>query len=206
MIENRKDFISTYWKYYCILEDDFVNLIKYVDLRENNYDTTSNVIIKQLQSTCSEFENISKEIIESDKKNKNIGIVDIYKGLNEGIDEILEELKVIKIQDVHINVRQTKDLIIYPFKDWNEKEPGKLFWWDNYNKIKHSRVENYQSGNFKSLLYSLGALYFLERVLVRKVYYRTREMDIPDKQSELFYIEHFGLKWSLDDEIKNKEG
>ena len=54
MLNNRKEFISNYWKYYCILEDDFAELIKYIDLRKSNYRTTSNVIIKQLQSICSE--------------------------------------------------------------------------------------------------------------------------------------------------------
>ena len=207
MLNNRKEFISNYWKYYCILEDDFVDLIKYVDLRESNYSTTSNEIIKQLQSICSEFEIVCKELcnIKMDDRKKNIE--DYYKGIVINTKEIIQELKIEKIQSLRINVRQTKDIIIYPFKDWNEKKTGDLFWWKNYNIIKHSRTENYESGNFESVLNALGALYFLERLLVRKVYYKTKEMDIPDKQSSIFYIENFGYKWRLEDEyyIKNKK-
>ena len=185
MLNNRKEFISNYWKYYCILEDDFTELIKYIDLRESNYSTTSNEIIKQLQSICSEFEIVCKELCDIEMDDK-------------------QDLKISKIQDLHINIRQTRDIVISPFKDWDEECPWKLFWWKNYNDIKHSRTEHYESGNFESVLNALGALYFLERLLVRKVYYKTKEMDIPDRQSSIFYIENFGLKWTINDEVYNK--
>lgn len=200
MLSNRKEFICNYWKYYCILEEDFVELIKYVDLRESNYNTTSNVIIKQLQSICAEFEIICKEISNIDMDDKRANIREYYNGIIENTMEMLSELKINKIQDLHINIRQSKNMVIFPFKDWNEENPWNLFWWKNYNNIKHSRTIHYESGNFESVLNALGALYFLERLLVRKVYYKTKEMDIPDSQSSIFYIENFGLKWNLSDD------
>ena len=200
MLSNRKEFICYYWKYYCILEEDFAELIKYVDLRESNYNTTSNVIIKQLQSICAEFEIICKEISNIDMNDKRANIREYYNGIIENTMEMLPELKINKIQDLHINIRQTKNMVIFPFKDWNEENPWNLFWWKNYNNIKHCRTIHYESGNFESVLNALGALYFLERLLVRKVYYKTKEMDIPDSQSSIFYIENFGLKWNLSDD------
>ena len=200
MLSNRKEFICYYWKYYCILEEDFVELIKYVDLRESNYNTTSNVIIKQLQSICAEFEIICKEISNIDMNDKRANIREYYNGIIENTMEMLPELKINKIQDLHINIRQTKNMVIFPFKDWNEENPWNLFWWKNYNNIKHCRTIHYESGNFESVLNALGALYFLERLLVRKVYYKTKEMDIPDSQSSIFYIENLGLKWNLSDD------
>lgn len=200
MLSNRKEFICNYWKYYCILEEDFVELIKYVDLRESNYNTTSNVIIKQLQSICAEFEIICKEISNIDMDDKRANIREYYNGIIENTMEMLSELKINKIQDLHINIRQSKNMVIFPFKDWNEENPWNLFWWKNYNNIKHSRTIHYESGNFESVLNALGALYFLERLLVRKVYYKTKEMDIPDSQSSIFYIENLGLKWNLSDD------
>jgi hypothetical protein len=136
--------------------------------------------------------------------NKDANITSFYKGIVEKTQDIIKDLKIDKIQDLHINIRQTRDIVIYPFRDWNAKCPGKLFWWKNHNDIKHSRTEHYESGNFESVLNALGALYFLERLLVRKVYYKTKEMDIPDRQSSIFYIENFGVKWSLEDEMYNK--
>ena len=200
MLKDRKEFICNYWKYYCILEEEFVELIKYIDLRKNNFNTTSDIIIKQLQSVCSEFEIICKEFSDIDMKDKKTNIKDYYQGIAKNTKTILEELKIDKIQDLHINIRKTKNMVIYPFKDWKKEKPWELFWWKNYNNVKHSRTVNYESGNFESLLNALGALYFLERVLVRKIYYQTKEMDIPDSQSAVFYIENFGLKWKLTDE------
>lgn len=200
MLENRKEFICNYWKYYCILEEEFTELIKYIDLRESNFNTTSNVIIKQLQSVCSEFEIICKELADIDMNDKKSNIKDYYQGIIENTTSILDELKIEKLQDLHINIRKTKDMTIYPFREWREESPWELFWWKNYNNIKHSRTINYESGNFESLLNALGALYFLERLLVRKIYYQTKEMDIPDSLSAIFYIEHLGMKWTLSDE------
>lgn len=200
MLKDRKEFICNYWKYYCILEEEFVELIKYIDLRKNNFNTTSDIIIKQLQSVCSEFEIICKEFADIDMKDKKTNIKDYYQGIAKNTKTILEELKIDKIQDLHINIRKTKNMVIYPFQDWKKEKPWELFWWKNYNNVKHSRTVNYESGNFESLLNALGALYFLERVLVRKIYYQTKEMDIPDSQSAVFYIENFGLKWKLTDE------
>ena len=204
MLNNRKEFISNYWKYYCILEDDFAELIKYIDLRKSNYRTTSNVIIKQLQSICSEFEIVCKELCDIKMDDKHANIKTYYKGIVDNTQEIIQDLKIRKIQNLHINIRQTNNMVIFPFKEWNEECPWNLFWWKNHNDIKHSRTEHYKSGNFESVLNALGALYFLERLLVRKVYYKTKEMDIPDRQSSIFYIENFGYKWSIEDEVYNK--
>lgn len=205
MLNNRKEFISNYWKYYCILEDDFSELIKYIDLRESNYNTTSNEIIKQLQSICSEFEIVCKEFCDIEMDDKHVNIKAYYNGIVDHTKEIINDLKIDRIQDLHINIRQTRNIVIYPFKDWDEECPWNLSWWKNYNAIKHSRTEHYEAGNFESVLNALGALYFLERLLVRKVYYKTKEMDIPDRQSSIFYIENFLPKWSLDDEVWNKK-
>ena len=144
MLNNRKEFISNYWKYYCILEDDFIELIKYIDLRESNYNTTSNEIIKQLQSICSEFEIVSKELCDIEMDDKHANITAYYRGIVEKTQDIIQELKISKIQDLHINIRQTRDIVIYPFRDWDEECPWKLFWWKNYNDIKHSRTEHYE--------------------------------------------------------------
>ena len=135
---------------------------------------------------------------------KHANIKTYYKGIVDNTQEIIQDLKIRKIQNLHINIRQTNNMVIFPFKEWNEECPWNLFWWKNYNDIKHSRTEHYKSGNFESVLNALGALYFLERLLVRKVYYKTKEMDIPDRQSSIFYIENFGYKWSIEDEVYNK--
>lgn len=59
---NRKEFLINYWQYYKVLEDDFINVTKYIKLSEDNYSTYSDEFVKQLQAIGSEFDVICKEI------------------------------------------------------------------------------------------------------------------------------------------------
>ena len=84
---------------------------------------------------------------------------------------------------------------IKPLNNWNKKETANLFWWKGYNKVKHSRTENFEKGNFENLLNALGALYLLEKLLLRKISFITKQMDVPDTKSNLFYITGWKVKW-----------
>jgi hypothetical protein len=195
MLKNRNEFICDYWKYYCVLENEFIELIKYIDLRKSNFGTTSDTIIKQLQSVCSEFEIICKEFSDINMNEKNVNITDYYDGIIQNSKDILKESNIDNIQDVHIIVKNTKNMIISPFENWKEKEPWELFWWKNYNKIKHSRTINYNLGNFESLLNALSALYVMEMLTLKKIFKETGEMDIPDVESKMFYIKNWKTKF-----------
>lgn len=48
---------------------------------------------------------------------------------------------------------------IKPFEEWDENRPTQSLWWyDAYNKTKHSREDAFDKGNFKSVLYSMAGL------------------------------------------------
>ena len=47
---NRDKFISDYWNYYKNLENDFINLTRFVKVCDTNYETCSDEIIKQFQN------------------------------------------------------------------------------------------------------------------------------------------------------------
>ncbi len=56
----------------------------------------------------------------------------------------------------------------------NSKSP---FWWNDYNFVKHARtsrddsgVLNFSKANLKNVVYSLSALYLLERLYMEKKY------------------------------------
>lgn len=202
MISNREDFLHYYWKYYCVLEKDFIELLKFVDLRESNYSTTSDIIIKQIQSVCSEFEIVCKEFLDLSMDEKNIKISDIYNGLKVKANEILNGMQIEGLQNVEVCLRRSRNMIIKPFNNWNEKNPGSIFWWKTYNSLKHGRILNYKNGNFKALIYALSALYFMEMILLKKIFQKTQEMDIPDTQSEIFYINNWKVKFSLGSEME----
>ena len=102
---NREEFLISYWKYYTILEDDFITLTRYVSIDEHNYKTYSDEIMKQILSVVSEFENICKVICEF-KGSQRITI----KNIAECIFDKIEDIK-----SVEIVVKHTKDIKLNPF-------------------------------------------------------------------------------------------
>lgn len=181
---NREEFLISYWKYYTILEDDFITLTRYVSIDEHNYKTYSDEIMKQILSVVSEFENICKVICEF-KGSQRITI----KNIAECIFDKIEDIK-----SVEIVVKHTKDIKLNPFSKWEKNNSSELFWWKGYNSVKHNRRESYMAGNLQNLLNALAALYYMELYLVRKIGRNNGDKDVPNSVSKLFEIVNFETK------------
>ena len=185
---DREEFLINCWRYYNILEEDFIKLTKYVRLCENNYTTCSDEIIKQFLSVSSEFENICKKVCGFKCSDKTKNIYNICETIFS---------KINNIKSVELIVKHTNDLNVKPFNEWDKSKPGELFWWKGYNEVKHNRFEKYESGNLKNLLNSLAALYFMELYLVREIGNKTGDIDVPNSVSKLFEIVEFETKHTV---------
>jgi hypothetical protein len=181
---NRNEFLINYWKYYNALEDDFIRVIRYIEILEINYQTCSDEIIKQLQAVGSEFDNICKAICGFNLKDEK----NIYDYANYIFGKISD------ITSIEISIKNTKGIKVKPFEGWNKLKAGKLFWWKAYNKVKHNRIDNYKLGNLRNLLNALGALYLMELYLVREVGRNTDDKDVPNSLSKLFEIKNWETK------------
>lgn len=184
----RRYFLSNCWKYYTVLEEDFFGLSRYIDIREVNYCCCSDEIIKQFLAVGSEFDNICKVVCGfnlGDYKN----IKNYADWINDNIDQINDK-KIIMLES-------TKNIELFPFKDWNIDEPGKLFWWKAYNEVKHNRIENYIEGNLKNLMNSLAALYFMLMYLAKKIGEENNDIDVPNSRSRLFRIDGWKTEHSV---------
>ena len=185
---NREEFLINYWRYYNILEEDFIKLTRCVRICETNYKTCSDEIIKQFLSVTSEIENIAKEVC-------GFNVSDKSKKINHICNKIFDKIE--NIQSIEIIVKHTNNLRIKPFSEWNKSEPGELFWWKGYNEVKHNRLEKYESGNLRNLLNSLAALYFMELYFAREIGTKTEDTDVPNSISKLFEIVDFKTKHTV---------
>ena len=87
--------------------------------------------------------------------------------------------------DREIKVKES--IIIKPYENWNKKKPSEsLFWWRNYNNIKHGRVLNHKNANLESVLNLLGGLFMLEMYIIKDLSNENGIPDIPEIQSKLF--------------------
>lgn len=187
-----RELVDNYFRYFKILEDKFVDTLRFVELSSENFKTYSiefdNLIIS-IGSELDVFFKVACNFNLDDRKKMN----DYYK-------EIMSKYPCIKQQVIKID---NKNLEITPFKDWEESEPSKsLEWWQAYNDIKHARVLNFKEANLENTLNLLGALYILEIYFLKEVYEDTQEkksiLDVPDKyDSELMYLKNWETKNKL---------
>ena len=168
-------FIRDYWNYYLELENEVISTKKYVEFSSDNYNVYSVEYLKLFQTICSEFETVGKLI--AIKNNPNIMIKNNTNIYIWGY-EIQKYFHGIESKSVCLNGPCYE---IVPFANWKYKINDKgnivladgaknLPWWKDHNDVKHGRMLsdsqslNYKKANLKNVIYSLCALFVLERL------------------------------------------
>ena len=168
--------IKKYWRYYLILESEFIKSADFVEIHKNNFNTFSIRYAFLIQSVGAELDILFKELCQfktSDRKT----ITDYAK-------EILSKDKF-NIKNLVIEVMKY-DIKLQPFKNWEEKRASQsLNWWEAFTSIKHNRYENIKKANLENVLNILGALFLIEHMLLKKVKEK-EDLDIFDDPSKVF--------------------
>ena len=179
----RDEFINIHWRYYIMLEKSFDKILQYVELDEKNYPTFSIEFARQLQGICAEIDTVMKVIcgIDSDDRAN----MKSYQPI------IISKYKDIINKEVTI-----RNISIRPYETWAKYKPTQpLPWYQDYNKLKHSRTTNFEVANLKNVLYALAGLFLLEMYYTHEVA-QEGERDIPLPASELFYIADWQAMYS----------
>ena len=185
-MENNREqyFINNYWNYYLELENEFLQVRKYVEFSEENFKTYSIELLKLYQAVCSEIDVVGK-IFASEVNNSFIAnnktnilkwwfeIQDKFKFKTSNYKLTEYEVKVLDL----ISVKPWEKFVVEKYKDKNGvirfrclKNYDTPTWWKDYNKVKHQRISlskddkinvNYTKANLKNTAESFGALYVL---------------------------------------------
>lgn len=175
---NRNDFQKVFWLYYLNLEERFINTTKYVEVAKNNYSTYSIEYTSLLLSICSEIDVIFKEICGFNQ-NDHKCIKDYFNIVNIKFPDILKEKVTFSFASIEL----------IPFLDW--KKDNSPLWWENYNDVKHGRLNNFMVGNLENVLNALAALYILERYQLKNIVDNSsnrNDPNIPDTHSKIFNL------------------
>lgn len=181
---NREDFEKSFWLYYLNLEERFLNTTKYVAVDSNNYQTYSIEYISLLLGICSEIDVILKEICgfnQDDSKNIN----DYFIKIVSKFPNIFQETVICPFSSIKLT----------PFSNWSSSTSPD--WWQNYNKVKHGRLDNFTAGNLKNVLNALAALFTLERYQLKDIADTSQnknEVDIPNEDSKIFGLTNLTCK------------
>ena len=197
-LNNLKSFDS-YWNYYIELENELLDISKYIPIDKLNKNTFSFKYMKLIFSICSELDTVFKELMDFKDETKNQPNMNVYKNfMRENFPDFSSEI---------ILCNRLNEL--KPFENWllNDSSP---LWWKDYNDIKHFRTKEInQQENFKrstqiNTLYALSALYQLETYLYKELidnYEPNSFLKIPLPQSKIFRIKDWPYNKKL---IENK--
>lgn len=180
----REEFLSKYWNYYLMLEDDFYKTTRFVELNPHNYNTYSVEYAKQYQSICSELDGLCKTICIHYNRNS-------CSNIKQYAEVILE--KYIDIPSKKIIILKN-NIKLQPFEEWQiapeYKSPS---WWSEYNKVKHSRIDNFEKANLLNVISALSGLFLLNMYYAKE--FGTKDIpDVPDEPSKLFLIKDWKTK------------
>lgn len=171
---NRNEFLNTFWRYYEILESDFVNTIRYVSLCSENFNTYSIEYARLLQDICSEVEVLLKEICG------------IHNKIKYNYYTLISKLKESKpdLFNYTVSLKKYFNHEIKPFECEEEKSVPN--WWTSHNNVKHYRKQSMIESTQQNVLYALAALFLLEEYLLNEIANRDNDIDIMDEESKIF--------------------
>lgn len=176
IIENTNQF----WLHYISLEKSIGDISEYIAIHEDNYQTYSFKNMQLYFAVCSEIDSIFKHIranigndVDKPKKNSdNPNIVQHKDMINKYFSKIKKTKVVLDISGFDLEFQpfgvlfdsyQTKQASrqagTYEEKDYQG-------WWEDYNAVKHQRLESFRKANLNNLLNSLSALHILNLIYV----------------------------------------
>ena len=193
----REEFLSRYWKYYLLLEEQFLNTNNYVDLNTDNLSTYSLQFVNSILLTGAELDTIMKLYCNF--------LLSARKDISNYANYVLTNDSDIINQE--IIVFNGGNLIIKPFEGWQVIRPSDtLKGWKEYNLIKHNRNENFKLATLDNALNLLGCLYILEIKYLKQIA-GNNGIDIPDISSKLFQMKNWQYNYcKLEDCYAKKEG
>lgn len=145
-----------HWSYYMSLEDDLIEISRYVEICEDNFRTYSTQFTRLLLAAASEIDVVAKVLCGQIDPLGRRGNIDDYRNL------IVPAFPAIPRIEMGI---QWNVVRVRPWETWGATTPTNPDWWHAYNKVKHERNTNFKSGNLQNTLGAIAGLYCLVRHL-----------------------------------------
>lgn len=149
------------WDEYKILEEDFIEYLRYVPFTTEHENVWSLYLGDLLIRIGSILDSFFRRAIDSDVLDsansintyRNLDDRDINFGTYRKLYDSFYKLSSKKIYE-HRSFEK-----FVPFSKWSSgKAPD---WWDNYNHVKHDRFENKKEATLKSVLEALSGLFII---------------------------------------------
>ena len=177
-------YLQTYWTYYLSLESRLSKTESYCAFSQKNSTAFSIEYLTLLLAVCGEIDSLAKAIgmyhfPETDLAKCQINKWGYY--LNPAFPDLKDHVLEFKngyqfrpFGGWQLTIKQNKRGQQIYLNTENSKNPT---WWTDYNKVKHSRASidssrgltNYEKANQVNVIESMGALFLLNRLMMKKL-------------------------------------
>lgn len=178
----RNEYINQFWEPYLLSEREFLKIVDYVALRDNNLGTSSEKLIRCLLNTCELFESLMKSMYGLGKRSS--------------FDEYFKHMQSDAGFNMGVQIEMLRGMLTISLEPFVGASPVKApSWWTAHNKVKHHRAARFDMGNLGNCLMALAALYYVNCLFVKRVgdYWHARLphthencIDVPNDISKLF--------------------
>lgn len=174
----------SYWDYYLALEERFAQTERFCAFAERNADAYSVEYLTLFLAACGEIDALGKEIVRRFYPDVDLGncainkwgyyVCEAFPGLGGESVEFADQFKFKPFDGWRqIMVEGKKGQPVYKRAD----DSNALTWWTDYNSVKHNRavideakgISNYEKANQGNLLRSIGALFLMNRLLMKYI-------------------------------------
>lgn len=177
-------FLQTYWTYYLSLEARLLKTEGYCAFSQKNSTAFSIEYLTLLLATCGEIDSLAKAIgmhhfPEADLAKCQINkwgyyLNEAFPGLKDYVLEVKNGWQFRPFDGWQMASKQNKKGQQIYLKSEDSKILG---WWNDYNKVKHSRTSidpgrgltNYEKANQNNVIKSMGALFLLNRLMMKEL-------------------------------------
>lgn len=139
-----------HWNYFLSIEDDVVQMSRYLEPTEHNFDAYSVELARILFAAASEVDVVSKRLCVKVNQESEASNITGYK------KEILNACPDIVAAVVEI---PRYGLTLTPWDPWKGKDNP--LWWKAYNNVKHHRDTHFEEASLKNALNAVAGLFVL---------------------------------------------
>jgi len=150
--------ISTHMNYFSCLEDDLLQLSRWIEFSADNESAYSIELARLLMTAAAEVDVVAKALCKEIDKKREASSINVYQTV------LLNAVPMLPQAEVEM---PRFGMIFRPWRNWVEKS-NPPDWWQGNNKVKHHRAEHFCQANLKNVLNAVAALLVLLLLLQSK--------------------------------------
>jgi hypothetical protein len=153
------DILSYLLQRYASIERRLIDTFRYVACHPENRNTFSYEYASILRDSGSVFSSVLDRLVrETTAVSEEPDISDYKKWLLKLDIPRYMSNRIDRIYSISVDINYPlEENVLLPFLQW-KNEKGKLKWWEAYNNVKHSDVDNFRDGNLENAMNSVAAL------------------------------------------------